>query len=134
MAMKLKPMRRSLVTHERIIKPSEKAIEFIYDLFEGKLDDDIQQILDRVPSEVVQKYPPIQTLVDTLKSRITGNTEEDLITVNKYLNANDAHPHSIKLLFEVSKGLDGLLSQETIDAFKEGILLNFDKSHKHTHP
>ncbi len=127
MAMKLKPMRRSLVTHERIIKPNVKMAEFIYDLFEGKIDEDIDKMMNDIPEKAVNAFPPIQSLLDDLKSRLNGDLEHDLYTMNQFLNHHDEHPHSLKILQAISHGLDGAISQETVDAFRDGILANIVK-------
>lgn len=130
MAQKLRPMKRSLVTHQRIITMSDKMNEFIDNLFMGKLDEDIDKMMSDIPEEVLKNYPPIDSLVSEMEGLVTGELEKDLTALNRYLNAHDSHPQSLRLLHAIARGLNGKLSQEAIDTFKEGIFMNISKKKK----
>jgi len=127
MAQKLRPIKRSLVTHQRVLTISQKMNEFIEDLFDGKLEEDIDKMMNNIPAEVLKNYPPIDSLIAEMEALVTGDTENDLPALNRYINSHDKHPQSLRLLQAVANGLNGKLTQDVVDIFRAGVLMNLSK-------
>lgn len=117
MAQKIKPVKRSLVSHQRV-DHIRKLTSFVDSLVEGALDAEIQEIADHADPEVVKKHPKIEDLIEQLRTLATGDMKHDVEMLNTFVDDHHAHPQSILLLREMVHILRDGLDAEQKEALK----------------